>query len=241
MSDGSYRYQCEPAATVIRALGGVRALAGALGVTPELVSKWNRPAVKEGTGGFIPPKHWPATLRIAQALGAGGVTEELLAQGQRERLDMGKSAKVKGDRFEFEVVRQLVTAGFDAHRVPLSGAVKGYPGDVRIDTPSRVWILQCKISGRNNSSGRTVVTRALHGAIAIRVVTKGAVYIGMQREVFYGLLKGLRPDIVNMPEMKTSGEQIGQAIKGHDALVFRRDGVTAWHAMVLESTYLGAK
>lgn len=43
---------------------------------------------------------------------------------------MGKFSRQKGNRGEREVVELFRTAGFDAKRVPLSGAARGFPGDV---------------------------------------------------------------------------------------------------------------
>jgi hypothetical protein len=153
MAEGSFRYNCEPAASIIKALGGVRSVARFMSLTPETVSQWNRPADRGGLGGFIPRRHWPAILTLAKELKAKEVTQAKLATGIRERMDMGRASKQKGDRFEFQVVRELKEAGYAAHRVPLSGAVEGYPGDVRIDLPDRVWLLQCKISASGASGG----------------------------------------------------------------------------------------
>ena len=46
---------------------------------------------------------------------------------------MGKKSRDKGYRVENELVNKLKENGFDAHRVPLSGGVAGYPGDIRIN------------------------------------------------------------------------------------------------------------
>jgi len=45
---------------------------------------------------------------------------------------MGKASRDKGARFERAVVQALTEYGIDANRVPLSGAVDGYPGDVLV-------------------------------------------------------------------------------------------------------------
>ena len=241
MPPGSYRYACEPAATIIRALGGVRAVAIALGVSPEYVSKWNRPALRGGTGGFIPEIRRKGIYLLARKLGVKAITKKLLNSGSREVIPVGKASKIKGDRFEFQVVRELNEAGFEAHRVPLSGAVKGYPGDVNVKAPSGTWILQCKINSRQNESGRTAVIKLLHDVVIGRVSTEKGVYFAMQRDVFLGWMRGEVPSVVNMPLMKTKGTQIADAIEGHDALVFRRDGVTAWYALVREGKFPGAR
>lgn len=43
----------------------------------------------------------------------------------------GKRHKQKGDRVEREIVSILKRHGIPAKRVPLSGSVSGYPGDVQ--------------------------------------------------------------------------------------------------------------
>ena len=47
----------------------------------------------------------------------------------------GRAPKRKGDRVEREVVKLLTKGGVHAKRVPLSGAAKGYPGDVVAELP----------------------------------------------------------------------------------------------------------
>jgi hypothetical protein len=44
----------------------------------------------------------------------------------------GRGPKIKGSEFEREIVNQLRAAGINARRVPLSGAVPGYEGDLRV-------------------------------------------------------------------------------------------------------------
>jgi Holliday junction resolvase len=56
----------------------------------------------------------------------------------------GKAHKAKGDRLERAVVNLLKAHGLEAHRVPLSGSVAGYPGDVVVKLADREWILECK-------------------------------------------------------------------------------------------------
>ena len=240
MAAGHYRYNLEPASTVIKTLGGVRALASALGVAPETVSQWNRPFEHGGRDGAVPPAYWDRIYKLAARRGlARVVTKKLLRSKRLGASDMGRASKIKGDQFEYQVVRELnEVKGFKAHRVPLSGAVEGYPGDVKVETPTGDWILQCKISSVKNQRGRAVIVRLLHDMLLARVVTKRAAYVVMRRNVFFDLLRGKRPTVVNWPEMKTSGSQIAKDIAGHDALVFRRDGVKEWYALVREETWL---
>ena len=242
MAPGSYRYACEPAATVIRALGGVRALATALKLTPEAVSQWNRPAIHGGTSGFVPEKHWKRIVILGERkkLPAEPM-RTLLATGVRGREIMGGAAsKRKGDRFEYQVVENLMREGLNAHRVPLSGAVKGYPGDVLVtDSPTGNWVLQCKITGRSNGGGRIAVAKFLSQVQLGRVLTKSGPFIALRQEAFVAMIRGERLTLANMPEMATDGKQINDMIEGHDALVFRRDGVKTWHALVREPKYWG--
>ena len=58
---------------------------------------------------------------------------------------------------------------------------------------------------------------------------------------FIRLMRGEKPVIVNMPGVTTSGSSIEGHIEGHDALVFRRDGVTTWNALVPLERYEGVK
>ncbi len=56
----------------------------------------------------------------------------------------GKSPRQKGDRLEREVVKLLQAAGVPARRVPLSGSMAGYPGDVVANMAGRELCLECK-------------------------------------------------------------------------------------------------
>lgn len=60
----------EPASNIVNALGGVDAVAAALGVTPATVRKWTYPRGRsEGTDGIIPQRHIPALLAAAAERG----------------------------------------------------------------------------------------------------------------------------------------------------------------------------
>lgn len=56
--------------------------------------------------------------------------------------------KRKGSRYEREFVERCQDAGLVAHRVPLSGAMAGYPDDVVV---ADQWRIECKY--RSNGSG----------------------------------------------------------------------------------------
>ena len=56
----------------------------------------------------------------------------------------GRAAKRKGDRLERLVVDAFRKAGFEAKRVPLSGAAPDYPGDVIVTLGGAEYTLECK-------------------------------------------------------------------------------------------------
>lgn len=58
-----------PAVTVIKAFGGVRPLARALGKSPSSVSRWAKPRRLKGTGGSIPTREQRRILDLAQERG----------------------------------------------------------------------------------------------------------------------------------------------------------------------------
>lgn len=250
MSRGHYRYRSEPAAFIIRQLGGVRALARELGVSPEAVSKCNRPVEKGGTAGKMPREWWSRLAELSEAGGLDGaqVHMRLRLAGKRPRPQLDReeimhASKRKGDRFERQVVDDLVKAGLKAHRVPLSGAVEGYEGDVLVNAHDGEWKLQCKIttnrrtpSGRAaGSSGRGAIVRFLSQVSFGVVVVGRTTYVAMRRGVFVRMLKGVSPSAVNVPHLVVAkAKLVADAIDGHDALVFRRDQTREWMALVRE-------
>lgn len=228
--DGRFRYACEPAATIIRALGGVRRTAAALGLSPEAVSQWNRPASRRGTGGYVPPRHWPAVLKAGH--GSQIISRDLLRQGRREVLDVASASRAKGDRFERQVVADLRGAGLEARRVPLSGAAADYPGDVEVVLPTGRWLIQCKHTESHAAGGRQSVARLLGQVTVARVRAAGVELVAMRRAVFLDLLHGKLPRVVNMPAISVPGRMIVGHLEGHDALIFRRTHTTEWMAIV---------
>jgi hypothetical protein len=68
---------------------------------------------------------------------------------------MGAKSRSKGLRAEREIVHLCRDAGFEAHRVPLSGAVREYPGDLMIDG------LRAEVKARGNGSGFSLLERWL--------------------------------------------------------------------------------
>lgn len=232
---GHWRFRCEPAGTVIRALGGAKKTAARLGVSTELASQWNRPIMRGGTDGVIPEHYWERILEIAKEIGAKQITEGLLRTGRRPSLS-GAAPKRKGTRFELQVRDDLRAAGMPtAHRVPLSGAAAGYPGDVLVDeSPTGRWIIQCKISG-SSAGGRQSVLRALRQVSVCRLIVGDEVLIGMHQGQFERLMRGEFEPPLNWPEIEIAGRTILNHIEGHHALTFRRSGDRAWMAIVREA------
>ncbi len=68
----------------------------------------------------------------------------------------GAASKRKGSRIERELVHLHKLAGIDCKRVPLSGAVDGFKGDLRI-----VEDFTGEVKGRKTGRGFTVIERWL--------------------------------------------------------------------------------
>jgi hypothetical protein len=232
--DGHYKYCVDPAWTVIRALGGVRSVSKILNTSPETVSRWNRPAAQDGTGGYIPEKYWEAILAAAQKRDRRDVDQELLASGAMEVLDVVNRQKVKGTRFERQVADDLCDAGFDAVRVPLSGALKELPGDVEIRrSPTGRWLIQCKIGGRGpDMNGRQRVANMLDEAIIGYVIILEKQYVAMHQRVFEDLVRGKTLNTLHIPTVQIPGKTIIKQLHGHDALVFRKSGNRNWYVVI---------
>ena len=149
---------------------------------------------------------------------------------------MGAFSRNKGAVFERQVTNDLKRAGFDARKVPLSGADVNHPGDVEIVFPDgSKWLLQCKISA--DSGGRKKILKMMRQVVIGRVVIAGDRYLVMRRPQFIEALGGARPRVLNMPEIAINGRMVLQHIAGHDALIFRTDGLTEWCAMVDERKF----
>lgn len=61
--------KCEPAATIIGALGGLSVVAKAAGVSVVTAQRWRFPVSNGGTGGFIPRKHHAVLIELAKERG----------------------------------------------------------------------------------------------------------------------------------------------------------------------------
>lgn len=60
---------CEPASSLIFALGGLTAISRATGVSIVTVQRWRFPSEKGGTGGFIPRKYHRQIIELAAQRG----------------------------------------------------------------------------------------------------------------------------------------------------------------------------
>lgn len=65
----SPKSRCEPASSLIKALGGITAVAKVAGVSAVTVQRWRFPVERGGTGGFIPRKHHQRLIEAAQGQG----------------------------------------------------------------------------------------------------------------------------------------------------------------------------
>lgn len=74
---------------------------------------------------------------------------------------MGKSQRDKGNRTERTVADMHKALGVDAQRVPLSGAVDGFKGDVRIHHNGRE--LRAEVKARGSGQGFVTLERWLSG------------------------------------------------------------------------------
>lgn len=57
---------------------------------------------------------------------------------------MANRSKQKGDRFERAAVEVLNSHGLEAKRVPLSGAVEGWKGDIHFKEQGIPKVMECK-------------------------------------------------------------------------------------------------
>ena len=68
----------EPAASIIKNLGGDTVVASITGVHRTRVANWKRPKDAGGTGGAIPFRHVPALLQAAKIRGISLSTDDFL-------------------------------------------------------------------------------------------------------------------------------------------------------------------
>ena len=56
----------------------------------------------------------------------------------------GKHSRDKGARFEREIVNYLKSLGYEAERIPLSGAMGTFKGDVQVRHGDKTFKIECK-------------------------------------------------------------------------------------------------
>ncbi len=56
----------------------------------------------------------------------------------------GRSSKQKGNRVEYQVRDHLKSLGYEAHRVPASGAAQGFKGDVVAERGTQKYVFEVK-------------------------------------------------------------------------------------------------
>ena len=64
--------------------------------------------------------------------------------GMKREGDMPNPSKIKGSEFERKVVRMLTANGYEAKKVPLSGAAEGYKADIDINYLGVIRKVECK-------------------------------------------------------------------------------------------------
>lgn len=79
----------------------------------------------------------------------------------------GRASRDKGSRLERAIVNDLRAAGLDARRVPLSGSMRGFKGDVQIHLAGRTLTLEAK----SRASGFSFIYKAIENAdlLAVKV------------------------------------------------------------------------
>jgi Holliday junction resolvase len=76
-----------------------------------------------------------------------------------DKKKQGRSNKIKGSRVEREIVHLHKDNNIDAKRVPLSGAVEGYKGDIIVSLPNKELVAEVK--ARKNGNGFTTIEKWL--------------------------------------------------------------------------------
>ncbi len=76
----------DPALLVVEAFGGYNALSKLLGIEASTVFRWCQSREVNGTGGFIPRKHWNRLLQLADSRSIE-LTRELLMEPPAQRVE----------------------------------------------------------------------------------------------------------------------------------------------------------
>ena len=101
---------------------------------------------------------------------------------------MTHPSKIKGNTFEREIVNQLREAGIEARRVPLSGAVPGYEGDLRMAVGGLDRKAECK--RRKRAFGTLSTMLGVNDFLCVRDDRAPALMV-MTIETFIALAKEL--------------------------------------------------
>ena len=84
---------------------------------------------------------------MVYSIGGGGVLSLPFSTAALDHsgTNVASRSKQKGDRDERGLIARLAEHGVVSHRVPLSGAVEGYEGDVIIEDK---YVVECKVRAR---------------------------------------------------------------------------------------------
>lgn len=144
-------------------------------------------------------------------------------------------AKRKGDRFERECVNRLRDAQHEAHRVPLSGAVSGYEGDIYIIDPrfpkQRI-VVQCKVRG--TGAGYARVPTLMRGMdIAWCLGPRGTIPEGPATfvctwEFFLRVMARTAIFPTIYPQVPLYTAAMRDALNGHHVLFMKKDRGVTW-------------
>lgn len=132
----------------------------------------------------------------------------------------GRAPRQKGNRFEREIVEELRAAGLDAHRIPLSGAQRGFKGDVQIRLTGRTLTLEAKV----RASGFSFIYKAIDGndALAVKVDRQEPLLILRLSDAaaILGVREGTKVEPAqSTPTQVNSESLIGKVAKSYDCIV----------------------
>lgn len=104
---------------------------------------------------------------------------------------MPSRSKQKGDRDERALVDAAKAAGLRARRVPLSGAVADFKGDVEIITDNRLWTCECKVRATGTGFKQIYGWLADYiDVLTIRADRKPRLVVMREHDFFELLIKG---------------------------------------------------
>lgn len=148
-------------------------------------------------------------------------------------------ARAKGDAAERFIANLIKSRGFDAKRMPLSGAVKGFEGDCCIYSRHGTWftrdiLLQVKCF-KNGSGFRNLINQISVNCqvFGFKALSTGEEYVCMN---FGNFALWLRGELFDTPAslMSIGGKGLTDAIKGHDVFIGIQNGGEMIFAMPLE-------